>query len=503
MKVVIGEFMQESNAFSPVHATIRDFALSGIFRGEEILRNNENKPTAVGGMISALREAGAEMVFSISMRAQSGGIVEHEVLEDFLRELLQTIREQLLVDGVFLSFHGATQTTETGDGVGYAVSRVRSLVGEQTVIAASYDLHANLTEQIIRGSDIACSYQTYPHVDHFETGRRAASLGIRCILEREKGPKMASCTVPMIVPASVYTTETGIFGELVREARGLRDRGEILDFSICPMQPWLDVENGGSTATVISEDLSAAKRYAQYFANRLYGLRKELKPALHSIDEIAEAAAQAPFGSPVVLTDSADSSNAGATGDGAFVLEKLLPLKDRLKAALVINDAPAVRLAMETGVGKEAEFTLGGSIDSRFKRLRVRALVHSLHEGDFTREGPASRGVKVDCGPTAVLRIGKIDVVVTSYMTANGDPQLFRGFGIEPTFYQLVAVKACTSFRAAYSRFASEIVEADTPGAASVDLKSLPFRFLPKGFYPFEDREWSAPEAIRGHILQG
>ena len=503
MKIVIGEFHQESNAFSPVHATIRDFERNGIFHGEEILRKNEHQRGAVSGMISVLREAGAEMVFSVSMRAQSGGIVEHEVLEGFVKELLQTIQDNLPVDGIFLSCHGATQTTETDDGVGYVVSRVRSLVGEQVVIVASFDLHANLTPGLISGLDVACSYQTYPHVDFYETGKRAASLGVKCIAGGEKAPKMASCSIPMIVPASVYTTETGAMGELMREARALRDQGAYLDFSICPMQPWLDVESGGSSVTVIAEDLSKARRYARRLADRLFAIRKELKPSLRTIDEIAAIAEHAPKDHPVVLTDSADSSNAGATGDSAFVLEKLLPWKDRLRVAVVLNDAPAALLARETGVGNEAEFTLGGSIDSRFHQVKVRARVRSLHDGIFTREGPASRGVISGCGPTAVLRIGKIDVVVTSCMSGNGDPQLFRGFGIEPTFYQLVAVKACTSFRAAYSLFASEIFEADTPGAASVDLRSLPFRKLPRPFYPFDDLGWSAREVTDGHRIQG
>jgi microcystin degradation protein MlrC len=68
-----------------------------------------------------------------------------------------------------------------------------------------------------------------------------------------------------------------------------------------------------------------------------------------------------------------------------------------------------------------------------------------------------------------------------------GDPQLYRGFGIEPLMYDLVVVKANTSFRVGYGKFAGEIYEADTPGAAAPDLLRLPFRKLTRRPFPWMD----------------
>ena len=67
-----------------------------------------------------------------------------------------------------------------------------------------------------------------------------------------------------------------------------------------------------------------------------------------------------------------------------------------------------------------------------------------------------------------------------------GDPQLFRHFGIEPTLYDLVVVKANTSFRAPYSTFTDLIYYADTPGAGASNLRQLHWEHLPKHFYPFD-----------------
>ena len=500
MKIVLGEFMQETNVFCPAHATYEDFARMDILRGGAIPKNFRGKPNALGGMMQALSEAGAEPVFSTAMHAQSGGLVEHSIVETFLDELLKTIEESLPLDGVFLSCHGATQTTKTDDGVGYILSAVRKKVGDRTIIAISTDLHANVTEQMIEAADVICGYQTYPHVDAYETGYRAASLGCRCIREGNNRPVMAWCAAPMIVPASVYTTLSGPFADLIGEARQLQKDGEFLDFSIYQMQPWMDVEKGGSAVLILSYDVKGAKQYARMFAQKLYDMRHVFQAHLHSVEEIIEQARNAPDGHPVILADSADSSNAGAAGDSPFVLKKLLEAGSPVKAAVLINDIPAVERAMQLGVGAEAEFSLGGTIETAMHQpVKVRARVCSLHDGNFVKEGPAGRGIERHCGKTAVLRAGNIDIVVTTAMTGNGDPQLYRHFGVEPTLYQLVAVKACTSFRAAYSRFASQIFEADTPGAAAVNLKQLPFRRLPHPFYPFEDEAWEAPEARLAH----
>ena len=59
--------------------------------------------------------------------------------------------------------------------------------------------------------------------------------------------------------------------------------------------------------------------------------------------------------------------------------------------------------------------------------------------------------------------------------------------GIEPTLCRLVDVKACTSFRAAYEPISALICNTITPGAAGVELKTLPFKNIPKPFYPFQE----------------
>ena len=150
---------------------------------------------------------------------------------------------------------------------------------------------------------------------------------------------------------------------------------------------------------------------------------------------------------------------------------------------------PAVEKAFQIGVGNTGKFLIGASLDKvHTQPVETDAYVQSLHDGIYLQEGPAKKGLKNNLGRTAVLKVGNTDVIVTSdFLLGPGDLQLYRHFGIEPLLYQLIVVKACTSFKAGYRKVSHHIVYADTPGSATADLCRLDFKKLPKKFYPFEE----------------
>jgi microcystin degradation protein MlrC len=413
--------------------------------------------------------------------------VEQAALDFFLEKTEAVIRQNMPVDGVFLAIHGATQTSVFDDACGEILKRVRALAGKTAVIAVSADLHANVTPLWMENADIICGYRSYPHMDYFDTGYRAASLGMKRLQGEEL--KMVRVSIPMIFPASSYTSMTSPFKDVIDEAKELVNPGKLFDCSIFQMQPWLDVSPAaGSVIVTIDKDLETARFHALKLARRLYELRKDFVSDLYSIDQVIDIALENKSGKPTILVDFADSANAGSTGDSAAILERLLERKIKPKTALIVNDPAAVDLAFRVNVGNKAEFSIGGTSNPKlFKSVKVEAYVKSLHDGLFCMEGPAGRGMVNDIGRTAVIKIGEIDIVLCHWMVFNGDPQIYRGFGVEPTFYHMVVVKAATSFREAYSRISDTICLTNTPGSASANLKSLPYRKVPATFYPFSD----------------
>jgi microcystin degradation protein MlrC len=105
--------------------------------------------------------------------------------------------------------------------------------------------------------------------------------------------------------------------------------------------------------------------------------------------------------------------------------------------------------------------------------------VEALTQGRFLNTGPMERGAPVDLGATAVIRRGRLRVVLTSRKEAAVDPGFFELHGIALGEVRLLANKAKNHFRAAFSGLCSAIIECDAPGPAALDLAALPFQHVP------------------------
>lgn len=488
MKIAICEFHQETNSFTPHPSVRKDYEVFGIQNGQEMI-DEVDEGCALKGILEVLSENGVKIIPCYRMWANAAGPVDDSVVEEFLNNTLNTLKANLPLDGVCVSLHGATQSQSSDDVCGDIIKKIRQVTGPDTVVSSTFDLHANITRQISSNADFICGYHTYPHVDFYSAGKRAAGLCVRKINERLGNSKihMKHVTIPMITPANGYTTLAGKFAKLMSDGEKLVKSGKLLDFSIFQMQPWLDVKDGQTSVITYSENIN--DNYAMDLARRLLDMRHELTPTVYTVETIIREAEKFCDGKPVILVDSADSPNAGATGDSAFVLGEICRLKSDVKAAIAICCKPAVDKAMELGIDGEGIFTIGGSVSPKLtEAIKVKGKVISLHNGHFTQEGPAKRGLEHKLGKTAVIKVRNTMVIVTSdFLLGPGDMQLFRHFGVEATFYQMIVVKACTSFRASYQSITNRIFDADTPGAAAPVLTRLDFQRLPDTFFPFSE----------------
>jgi microcystin degradation protein MlrC len=99
-----------------------------------------------------------------------------------------------------------------------------------------------------------------------------------------------------------------------------------------------------------------------------------------------------------------------------------------------------------------------------------------------------SRGITLDIGPTAVLRVGGIDIVLSNTRHQVLDPGFFTHAGIDPKDYTVVVVKSTQHFRAAYGPMAKQIIIIDSgDGLTSYNLKAFPFKKLRRPVYPLDD----------------
>lgn len=486
MRVLLMEINQETNSFCTTPAVLEDYKRTFFAEGEAFYNGVRGKQLCLGGMIDALEEDGIEVVPGFGIRATAGGISASEVYEEFESRFRRIAAGCGPIDGCYLSFHGAHQSADSDDVCGDALVLARELFGNEIVVACSCDLHGNITKKMFDNADIITAYQTYPHVDHYNTGYRAAKLADR-LLGGEK-LYMAYGRVPMIQPANGYSTAEGKLREVMQELFATVENGVVEDISAFQMQPWLDVIEGGSAVIAIGKDETAAKAVVKEALAKMWAIRYDMVRPNNTIDEVIAAARDHADGKPVVVADFSDSPNAGAAGDNFDIAAQIMEKAPELKLAAIVNDPDLVKECFRHGVGTTFAATIGGSRSPEMsKSYPVTLTVCSLHEGSFTIEGPAMRGVVDSAGLTATVKIGNADVVVTSGMSTTGDPQLLRHFGVEPTLYDVAIVKACTSFRVPYGKFADVMLSVDTLCASSARLAEMPFKRLSRDLYPFTD----------------
>lgn len=478
-KILIFEFHQETNTFNPIPAGLDSFHPKCIFEGEDCFLERVKTGGVLQGACDAIIRSGGEVIPTVFMHAASGGRVEDAVYDhlcDRLKHYMETVGE---FDGVVACLHGATCTESREDACGDLLAYLRKLIGTKP-IAAAFDLHANVTGQVLKNADIICGYNTYPHIDQYTTGFRAASLCMKR-LSGEK-PQTAVVKIPMLIPPAGYHDQEGPFRALLEQGKKFVSQGDILDFTVFPVQPWLDIRNISSCVVTIGEDPKKACACADALAAALFAMRDDAQPPMLPVEEILDIAEANETGKPVILAEPADSPNGGCVGDSPIV-PLMLQKRRGLRACVFIVDPEAVKHAFSLGVGAKGSFSIGAKFTPGMPGpFCGEGTVRSLHDGFFHTAKYAVTAL----GLSAVVSFGSIDILLCSRCGSSGSPMIFRQFGMEPAHYDLVVVKANTSFRLPYSTISDLIYVADTFGAGASNLKQLHWQNLPKALYPFD-----------------
>lgn len=490
MRIALGSLKQESNTFAPTDSDLEFFRADTLVAGADVLEFGRRTRVELSGFLDALAERGATPVPLIAAHACSGGPLRRDAFDVLVGDLLQRLRAALPVDAVLLSLHGALVLADHSDGDGLVLRAVRDLVGPEIPVAASLDLHAHVTPEMVTGADLLIGFKKYPHTDMYQTGERTAAL-LLARLDGRVRPVMAMAKRHMLVSPVSTTTETPPFQDLMNRTEALEADRRILAGSLFPVQPWLDVPDLGFAAVVVTDgDSAAARRVAEDLCEEAWRRRREFAPSLVSLDEAVQRALGAARG-PVVIGDSGDAPSGGSAGDSNAVLRTLLAHGADLSGKtvlLTLVDAPAVQAACAAGVGAEITTPLGHTVSRDHGRpITVTGTVRALGDGRYTMTGPGMTGVTMHMGRTAVLAVGRVQVVLMERPTIEWDPALYRSVGEEPSGADVVFVKSPSHFRVSYRPFAAELIVAESPGANCCNMAKLLFRHVTRPLYPIDE----------------
>ena len=484
-RIAIGQLMQESHSFTTIPCSWSQFEAAYIHHGADLVAAMQNARVEMAGALDVARRHQAEVVPLMACSAVSSGHILQPVFESLLGELLDRLRAALPVEGVFLALHGAMASEQDDDASGRVLEEVRRIVGPDVPIAASLDLHANVTRKMVDQATILVGYQTCPHVDLFEAGAKAMDLLIATVAG-QIDPRMALCRLPMLLPAEKSVTTDGPFHELMQQAIALEQAGQVLSASLFYVQPWLDLPDVGASVVVITDghpERAAAE--AEQLADAFWNKRFECVVHLTPLEEAVERALRATE-FPVVMADGADSPSGGASGDSTALLSRFLASGTDREILLNITDPKAVEQAIQAGVGAEVTLTVGGWSTDLWPPVTVTGNVRLISDGVLRFKGPSYRGIEFHRGRTVVLQIGSIHLQIMEKAVYQYDPELYKTVGADPREAHIVVVKSPSAFRAAFEPFAAQIIHVDAPGLTSSNLKNFPWKRLPRPFYPFD-----------------
>eukprot|EP01063_Lacrimia_lanifica_P026750 TRINITY_DN3658_c0_g1_i2.p1 TRINITY_DN3658_c0_g1~~TRINITY_DN3658_c0_g1_i2.p1 ORF type:complete len:557 (+),score=176.04 TRINITY_DN3658_c0_g1_i2:751-2421(+) len=540
----------ENATFSPLYTQLADFSTSDTEEGmravyEKIVQCPVGTPLDVwdGSPVPPLDVdfGEVELRYASRFRAMPGGTIAHEAYAAIKAKTQEGLEALMPVDGVWLDYHGAMKAEGVEDTEGDLTALVRRVVGEHAVLCASFDLHGNFSPRMAAAIDITTAYRTAPHVDVHETRVRALGLlvkGVQRALRFDAGgagapttrlPHLAYVKVPLVLSGEMTNTADEPTRSLYSTELFKTDVvGGVWDASVLVGYCWADEPRSGASVLVTADAPEVAEREARRIASVMWSTRKDFRFGVAAAplqelcaarlpDALARRAAagverpapwtpghseESPPVYPVVVSDSGDNPTAGGVGDTPDALRELIAARaadasGRLAAATVLVQGPvdsvAVEACLAAGVGSTVRLSLGGKLDHlNSSPYECDAVVQHLHPTvssyEFLYEG---RTYPTSMPPSAVVDIAGISVVLCSARKPLHYFADFRELCVAPEAFDVVVIKV-GYLVPDLEAVAWENLMALSPGAVFADLRTLPYRHIPRPFYPKdEDMEWA------------
>src|SRR5437773_9995637 len=282
-------------------------------------------------------------------------------------------------------------------------------------------------------------------------GREATNRLLDVVLKRCRAT-VAWRQPPLLPPIAGQLTARGPMRRLYDRAAEMERDPRVVTISIFAGFPLADIRAAGLSVYVATDgDPGLADRLADELATMAWAHRGEF---LHTAPPPGEAVARAlaADGRPVVLADIADNTGGGAAGDTTVTVD------------------------------------VGGKVDpSHGAPVRVTGRVRTLGDGRFVHQGPMPPGLEGRLGPTAVLDVNDLKIILISLRWQTLDPEMLRVVGVDPAAEKILVVKSSVHYRAAFEPLAHAIIEVDAPGLSSANLARFTFKHVRRPIFPLDD----------------
>lgn len=477
--ILYAELMHEVNSFSPVITTERNFRADHLLYGEDVVASAIKEDKQLAGFLSVVEEEGGGRVKAIPLvqaKSLSGGPVDSLFYTKIKTLILDGVREQERVDGIYLSLHGAMGVQGMFDPEGDLIAAVREAAGPETVIAVSFDLHANVTRRRAENANIIVGYHTNPHRDHFKTAYRAGNLLIRTVMG-EIEPVMVVNKMKLLKGGGINVDFLQPFRPIFSRMKKMEKQDDVLSVSFFPVHIWIDEpELGYSTIAITDGNGDLAGKLADELSDMAWAVRDVPQPAGNSPEEAVAIARDKKLGralGTVVFCDVADAPSAGTPGESTWILRALVEEGSDMTSYVAVRDAQAAEEAWQYNIGDEITLSVGGKLDT-------------VYNAPFTYTGVVASKQETSFGKTVILKHNGVHLILSELPMALKEPGDFRELGLSVWKADIVAVKNLFPFRYNYLLYNRKTVNVMSPGFSSIDPFALKYVNIPRPIYPLD-----------------
>lgn len=472
-RVAVMKFQHETCTFCPGgDVTVEDWTRLGppvggddLLRSDGYIRGFDRQARDYGDM-ELIGLTSPDDVFGGSSRSWN----TEETFNHFLDAMLEELRAQLPVDGVYLALHGAMGVRGVPRPEAEIARRFREVVGPDVPIAATFDLHGNEDEAFLEHADFSMVTKRYPHYDAGEQGERAARA-LHRTMSGTYTPTTATRKPGVITPTVLQWTGASPSMEIMERARRWEARVPDAFVSVFYGFPWTDVPDVGATVQVMTNgDQALADEIADDMEEYIWRVRERFANGrLPQPDAAARTvrAAVAAGQVPVAVGDHSDRP-----GDATHILKafEAAGITRVLYGAISSPTTLEALQAAGAGAGDAFDAAIGGYTESGGEPYPIR--------GTLTYVGPWA-GYEY----TAAVAFGDGNVVLlTPAYTQITDPEGFRFGPVDPDDFDVFVVKSRVHFRRGFDEtgFAPTIVVVEAPGpfVGTTFLDALPYEHV-------------------------
>ncbi len=480
--IIIGGILTECNEFSINLMTQENFDRYEYYEDENILSLNNG---VVGGMLSILNKTAFNITPTVFASCSPGGVITDECYFEIKNKIISRIEKVKDMKAVILPMHGAAVTETIGDLEGDIITSVRNIVGSEIPIVVTLDLHAHVTQEMVTQSSAIIAWETYPHLDPYETGIRGAKI-LKSILEDNVKPTMFFSKVPLLHSAINAST----FGDtpFAKSMNNLKEEEKnnknILSTSFIHVDPYIDQKFMGGGAIVITNDnMELAKEISLKHTKDYWDRREEFEPNLYKPNEAIIKGLTC--NENILLVETSDACGGGAAGDSVNALKELINLTPNSKSLVHVVDPDAVTKLRDYNLGEISEIELGHKIDNQWgKPINIKVKIEKKTNGQFKYNGGIWNGMVGNMGPSVLVTHKEIHIIISSHGTYEWNCEQFLSFGLDLNSFKFIVVKNPMNFKNSFKHL-NEIYVLDTPGPTPPTCKHLKFKKM-YNYFPKE-----------------